>query len=222
LPEALARMRREPTLSVPAREAAARKPRAATAAVPAAPAKPKAKRFAWLPRTFGGYVAILFGVALVGVVVNAVGLQHERHPAPLFRHDPAPPPAPAPAAVAAPAPAPSVQPTAEPQPVAPAAQGSPLDAPPTPVARPANLSPTSSRKTDPINDLLHGGSASDSGKDLIAAQRALIKLGYDLQADGVMGGDTLRALHEFEKSHGLPASSEITPKLIAKLNAAAR
>jgi len=217
LPEALARMRREPTLSVPAREAAARKPRTAVAAAVAAPAKPKAKRFAWLPRTFGGYVAILFGVALVGVVVNAVGLQHERHPAPLFRHDPAP--APAPAAVAAPAPAPSVLPSAEPQP---AAQGSPLDAPPTPVARPANLSPTPARKTDPINDLLHGGSAADGSKDLAAAQRALIKLGYDLHADGVMGGDTLRALHEFEKSHGLPASSEITPKLIAKLNAAAR
>ena len=219
MPEALARMRREPTLSVPAREAAARKPRTAVAAAVAAPAKPKAKRFAWLPRTFGGYVAILFVAALVGVVVNAVGLQHERHPAPLFRHDPAPPPAPAPTAVAAPAPAPSALPSAEPQP---AAQGSPLDAPPTPVARPSNLSPTPSRKTDPINDLLHGASASDGGKDLAAAQRALIKLGYDLHADGVMGGDTLRALHEFEKSHGLPASSEITPKLLAKLNAAAR
>jgi hypothetical protein len=214
LPEALARVRREPTLSVPVREATPRKPRAA------APAKPKSRRFAWLPRTVGGYVAILFVAALLGVVVNAVGLQHERVPAPLFHRDPVPA---APSAVAAaPAPAPSAAPSVEPQAAAPSAQGSPLDAPPTPVARPQGLSPAPPRKTDPISDLLHGGGASHSAKDVAAAQRTLIKLGYDLQANGAMGVDTLRALHDFEKSHGLPASSEITPRLLAKLNAAAR
>ena len=210
MPEALARVRREPTLSVPVREAAPRKAKAA------AVASRKFGLLRLLPKTLGGYVAIAFCGSLLGVVVNAVVLQHERHPAPLFHSDP---PATTPAAAVA---APTAAPSPDPQPApAAATQSSRLDEAPTPIARPPATAAAPPKKADSIGDLLRNGGASDGGKDLAVAQHALIKLGYTLDADGVMGADTLRALHEFEKSHSLPVSSEITPRLLAKLNAAA-
>jgi hypothetical protein len=212
LPEALARMRREPTLSAPAPDAAPRR------ANPA-PAVSKPKRWpGLLPRTLGGYVALLFSAALIGVVVNAVGFQHERHPAPLVGAEPAASP-PAPSAKPPAAPAVDASPAA-----APAAQPSRLDAAPLPVARPPDRpakDAAAAKKPDAITDLLRNGGGADSGRELVAAQRALMKLGYDIEADGVMGEDTLRALRDFEKSHSLPLSSEITPRLLAKLNSAA-
>ena len=57
---------------------------------------------------------------------------------------------------------------------------------------------------------------------MLAVQRALVKLGYDLNADGLMGASTVEALRDFEKNHGLPVTSELSPRLIAKLNGAAR
>jgi hypothetical protein len=170
-----------------------------------------------LPNTAGGYVAVLFVAALVGVIVNAVWLQRERHPAPLFGAEPAPSSSPL-AVVKPPAPPPAAD-------GAPVAQPSRLDAPPMPVARPLDHAATGSaapKKSDQITDLLRNVGASDGAKDLIAAQRALIKLGYDIEADGVLGADTERALRDFEKTHNLPLNSEITPRLIAKLNASAR
>jgi hypothetical protein len=203
LPEALARMRREPTLSVPAREAVApRRTKAVTT---------PGRIFRVLPRTLGGFVGLLFCAALIGVIANAVGFQHERRPAPLPSTEPA-------------AQAPAVTPVAR-MPTSQAAEPTPAatltrpDVAPTPVARPAA---TTTKKGDAIGDLLRNGAVADSSKDLISAQRTLIKLGYDIEADGVMGAGTERALRDFEKSHGLPASTEITPKLIAKLNAAAK
>ncbi len=98
-----------------------------------------------------------------------------------------------------------------------------LDAPPVPVARPTDraFASTGAKKPDAITDWLRNGSVPDT-KDVTAAQRALVKLGYDLQPNGAMGVETVRALHDFEKSHNLPISSEITPRLLARINAATR
>ena len=152
---------------------------------------------------------------LVGIVVNALALQKERHPAPLFSSKPAPS---APAA-APPAPQSAMTP--------PSAQdaGAVAVHPPT---RPVNLgaapdapAPTATHPADPIRDLLRGDGAKDSTHLTLAAQAALGKLGYSLKPNGVAGPATLAAIHEFERAHGLPQSTEITAKLVKQLTAAA-
>ena len=57
---------------------------------------------------------------------------------------------------------------------------------------------------------------------IVAAQTALAKLGYAVKADGTHGAATDQALREFEKAHGLPISTEVTPHLVKQLSAAAR
>ena len=181
----------------------------------AAPSKPAVWR-QWLPRSRAGYAGAALVAALIGIVVNAVVFQRERHPAPFFAGDPTPP-----AVISAPAPAPPAPVAAAP--AAPPAKPAAAEvAPPLPVARPAARPPapaTTTRSEDPIGELLRGKEAKD-GKDsktVAAVQTALVRAGYVLKADGVMGEDTQDALSDFAKGHGLPASSELTPKLLAKL-----
>jgi peptidoglycan hydrolase-like protein with peptidoglycan-binding domain len=77
---------------------------------------------------------------------------------------------------------------------------------------------------DPIRDLLRsdsGGKDGDAKKLTIAAQSALIKLGFTIKADGVVGASTQQAIQQFERQHNLTPSGEITPKLVKQLNVAA-
>ena len=169
----------------------------------------------WLalaPRRPRFYAALALGAALLGIVVNAVGLQHERHPAPFFAAA-----TPTPVAIAArTAPAESTPASSSP---------GPTSAPATPPARPADLAVESAaapppRPGDPIGDLLRTGGKENS-RLTITAQTALIKLGYSLKADGAAGPDTAAALRDFEKSRGLTLSTEITPRLVRLLTSAA-
>ena len=98
-------------------------------------------------------------------------------------------------------------------------------APATPPARPTELAAPEvappARHGDPIGDLLKGGKDSkEKERQTLAVQTALVKLGYVLKADGQAGADTLAALREFEKTHGMTPSAEITPKVVKALNAA--
>lgn len=155
------------------------------------------------PRSKRGVAGAALVAVMIGIVVNAVALQHGR------RVDPAPDPAPV-AVVAAPAPAP-VRPPA-----------------PAPVAAPAPLRPSPSpvavahadRGDDPIAALLRGQGA-DKRKMTLAAQTSLARLGYPLKATGSLDGDTKSALAAFQKAHKLPLTNEITPKLVKSLSAAA-
>jgi len=211
LPEALARIRREPTLSAPAREATRAPPRTAKAAPPKA--TPRLMWRSWIPKTAGAYAGMFMAVAALGIVINAVSLQRERHPAPLFAPEAAPAPARPASTAVLPSPAPAPSPASAPRPEA--------ATPPT-VKPSVPVPPTSGRKVDPIGELVRTGAASETTKTVLSVQRALVKLGYDLDADGLMGASTVDALHDFEKSHGLPIASELSPRLIAKLNGAAR
>lgn len=162
-----------------------------------------------------GFAAALMTAAMCGVVVNALFLQRERHPAPLFGD--------APRTVVTPTPAPVVPAPASLHP--PAAVAEAPSAPATPPVRPADISVPEAappaHHADPIADLLKGARDSkEIQRQTLAAQTALVKLGYVLKADGQAGADTMNALHEFEKAHGLPASSEITAKVVKALNAA--
>jgi hypothetical protein len=150
-------------------------------------------------------------VGVIGIGVNALLLQRERHPAPLFGSGPQPPAAPA--ATPPPKPAPAEQGALPAPALAPAA---------LPPARPAASAENSAPASDPIGDFLTGESHGDGARLVLAAQSALSKLGYPVKADGNEGSATQQALRDFERSHGLPSSTEITERLVKQLTQAAR
>ena len=102
----------------------------------------------------------------------------------------------------------------------------PPTAPPAPPPRPAGLGAANEsvslpRTADPIGDIIRAGGNKDSQRLMATAQNALVKLGYPIKTGGVPGADTAAALRDFEKAHGLPISTEVTPRLVKLLNAAA-
>jgi hypothetical protein len=159
------------------------------------------------------YLGAAMFAALVGIGVNALLLQRERHPAPLFGYA-----APKlPSATPAPAPPPPQKPAST-EDTAPPAQPSAT----LPPARPAESAGSSSSASDPIAELLAGGPHGDATRLTLAAQTALAKLGYPVKPDGKEGSATEQALREFERAHGLPPATEITERLVKQLTAAAR
>jgi hypothetical protein len=159
------------------------------------------------------YLGAALFAALVGIGVNALLLQRERHPAPLFGYA-APQ---VPSAAPAPAPPPPQKPAST-EDNAPPAQPS-VVLPPARTAESAGSSPSGS---DPIAELLAGEPHGDSSRLTLAAQTALAKLGYPVKPDGKEGSATEQALREFERAHGLPPATEITERLVKQLTAAAR
>ncbi len=159
------------------------------------------------------YLGAALSVALVGIGVNALLLQRERHPAPLFGSTaPKPTPAPAPAPISPQKPA-STEDNAPPAPSSAA----------VPPARPAEAAGSAPSADDPIGALLEGETHSSDGSRLVlAAQTALAKLGYPVKADGKEGAATQQALKEFEHAHGLAPATEINERLVRQLNQATR
>ena len=161
------------------------------------------------------YLGAALSLALVGIAVNALLLQRERHPAPLFGLSPPKPISSAPA----PVPAPPPKPVSAENSASPAPAPSPAALPPT---RPADAAQSAPPASDPIAELLAGETRSDGPHLILAAQTALAKLGYAVKPDGKEGTATEQALREFEKAHGLPSGAEITERLVKQLTAAAR
>ena len=64
--------------------------------------------------------------------------------------------------------------------------------------------------------------AAPIDKNVLYAQRALLKLGYVVRSDGVLNGATRHALEKFEGDAGLPVKGRITPKLLQQLAARSR
>ena len=189
LPEALARMRRDATLTGRSQTTVFANLAGALKRLRAMPAR--------------GYAAAALTAALVGIVVNALTLQRERHPAPFFSHASAVAPSPSPAPLAA--------------------QTAAIPAPPARPARPAELGGESAAaaRVDAIGDMLRADQDREAQRQLTAAQGALIRLGYTLKADGEPSAATTTALREFERAHGLPPSNAITPRLLKTLTTAA-
>jgi hypothetical protein len=156
------------------------------------------------------YLGAALSVALIGIGVNALLLQRERHPAPLF-------------GLAAPKlPSPSPAPAAPQKPVSAEDNAPPAQSPEAlPPARPAEAAGSSPSSSDPIANLLAGETHSDS-RLVLAAQTALAKLGYAVKPDGKEGAATQQALREFEHAHGLPPATEISERLVKQLTLAAR
>jgi hypothetical protein len=169
------------------------------------------------PRAWAGAALV---AAMVGIVVNALTLQRERHPSPFFTANSPRAPAPAP-------PRPAVEPTASSTAAEPpaAAPPAPLTSPFPPVRPPGlgavDLPAQAPRAADQIAEVLRDGGNRNPQHLLTTAQAALVKLGYPIKIGGGLGADTATALRDFERGHGLPISTEITPRLVKAINAAA-
>jgi hypothetical protein len=160
------------------------------------------------------YLGAALSVVLVGIGVNALVLQRGRHPAPLF--GPAPSQSSSPAPVSAAPPPPQLA-SAE-------HDSSAVETPPEiPPARPTDtVEAPPSRASDPITDLLREQARVDEARLVIAAQTALVRLGYSVKSDGNEDAATEQALRDFERAHGLTVSTEITRRLVKQLTLAAR
>jgi hypothetical protein len=164
-------------------------------------ARTLARRLRALPVRF--YVAAAVSALLIGIAVNALVLQSKRHPAPFF--------APSPARIST-APSNAIPVPPAPPPDAAREASPPALAAPQPPARP----------TDEIGNWLRGEAPADDSHLVLAAQTALVKLGYAVKADGNEGAATHQALRDFERAHGLPFTTDITSRLVKLLETAAR
>ena len=166
----------------------------------------------------------IFAALLAGILLNALTLQNARHPSPLFG---------APIAIApqpdAPKPVPRpVSMSAGPSPIAPSAQ--PVAIPARSIGTPGDVEPLSTKAPDGIGEMLRASSpnspaaspASPSAIDttrILLVQKALMKLGYVLRPDGVMGTTTRQAIEKLERERGWPARGELTPKVLREISA---
>ena len=157
-------------------------------------------------------IAAMAAIAL-GIVVNALAMQKTRHPAPLF-----------------------VVPAATGQAVA--GNSALLSSTPVPTPRPVNEPAASSdhgatpRHAAPDKDLIaqllrphvtlpgqESPKAPEPSKSIMKAQQALVKLGFALRPDGVLGGTTRQAIERFERDRGLPVKGDLTAKIRRQLMA---
>lgn len=78
------------------------------------------------------------------------------------------------------------------------------------------------KKQDAIAQLIGGGAADATDQNVLFAQRALLKLGYVVRANGVMTPATRQALAKFEQDagiHGKSDKGELSPKVLRELAA---
>ncbi len=192
-------------------------------------------RVANYPNRAGGALLVAMAIA---ITVNALELQTARHPAPLFGRamtsqvDAVPLIAPArPARIVIPAPesAPAAAPSVAAIPIAPTPTADPLgqfirqDEAPAPAHNKRPSRPPVPH-ADPISQILHENSQTTGTppkptRTALGVQRALVKLGYVLEPDGIEGEATHKALAQFEQDHHLPIRADLSPKVIRALRA---
>jgi hypothetical protein len=161
----------------------------------------------------------VFTALMTGVLINAVALQNTRHPSPLFSpaatgvvatsapvEAPKPLPRPASAGLAPPAPAPAVTIAAH------------------PVVTPHETpDPAEAKAADAIGQMLRSGASASvpapDARRVLAAQKGLVKLGFVLRPDGVVGATTRQAIEKYERERGQPPRGELTPKLMREIAA---
>jgi hypothetical protein len=201
-----------------------------------APSRRSAGVMAWFKRKaqarpWSTVAHLAFGLLAALAVVNALwwqageGAPERGAPAPAATPaspPPAPPARPADLAASGPAIAPLA---AAPRPVA---------AAPTAAAAPAAARPTPPRDVpvaDPIGDLIRTGQPTPARgesrtaearpaetRPVVAAQRALNRLGYGpIRADGVFGEATRAALERFERDRRLPVTRDLSARTLREL-----
>jgi len=209
----------------PRRSKSARKPGKGQAPQPATLLQRVVALWRYRTPAFGG---VLLCALLVAIGVNAMFLQHGRHPAPLFgstvKIEPPKPPAP-PKAHVRPNSIDALLteriPAAPLQPVNPASEAafSPPVVDEAPAAAAASApapQPAPAKKSrDLIGALIDGNGlapASASAHEVIAAQRALQKLGVAVKPDGDYGAATRKAVEAFQRDNHLPVTGELNAR----------
>lgn len=162
-------------------------------------------------------------VAVAAIMANAMFMQAGRHPSPMFNG--AFPAAPGPVAIApaggAASPLPRPRPVdADVRPVENRAGDA---APMVGKVAPAQTTPSAAPRppasiqahADPVGDLI------SSTRRIAAVQRVLTEFGYgQLKPTGVVGTDTQAAIQKFERERKLPATGQVTDRLVRELSAA--
>lgn len=189
------------------------------------------------------YAAIGLSASLVvGIMINALALQHSRHPAPLFgKAIPLGAPAATVAAASPVAAPPAPKPIEQIQAEMPAPAGA-TPAMPAPTQRPHHAAletvapPSKPRQDDAIGKLLRTSTPpatiektaakaqekaaeKESPKTVMAAQHALMKLGFVIKPNGTFGPATKAALETFERDQHLPIKGEMSRKVLKQLSA---
>jgi hypothetical protein len=201
-----------------------RKPRAAAAKAQVASPRKRRLSLAFLTRRPARTLAVVVVAALAtGISLNAVLFQTGHHPAPLFGGPRVAASAPRTVAVAPP-PMPAPRPVSLPQPAPVNAAPAPAAAPVAPRAAPREVeaAPVVAAKKDAIAALLNGETPQEAAGPtarVAAVQKALIKSGFVLRADGVMGLTTRQALERFERDRKLPVTGELSPRTLRELAA---
>jgi hypothetical protein len=199
---------------------------AARQAGPAARARgrktPDAKAPAWLQKLWTWRTPIFGGLGFVAllcaIAVNAMFLQHGRHPAPLLgstiRIEP-PKPQAAKSELAKPALRAAVQAALLEKPINPPVPAAPVAAEAAPAESAAVPAPAP-KSRDVIGALIGDETLAAPAlpaKKIMAAQRALQKLGAPVKPDGEYGAATRKAVEAFQRDNHLPPTGELTPKL---------
>jgi hypothetical protein len=168
----------------------------------------------------------VFAALMTGILLNALALQSARHPSPLFGTQVTVSPIAAPTEMPKPVPRPLAI-GAAPAATAPAAP--PVAIATRPITAPHDAEPGPAKTADAIGDMLRtsrvvppaaspaGTSAIDATRILLV-QKALMKLGYVIRPDGVMGATTRQAIEKFERERGWPARGELTPKVLREIS----
>jgi hypothetical protein len=201
----------------------------------AAEARPSRIVALWRYRT-PAFAAGLLCVLLGGIAVNAMFLQHGRHPAPLFGstvkiEQPKPPrppvrPSSIDALLTERIPSAPLQPVNPAQGAAfspPAVDDQAAAAPASAPVSPAAAAPVKKTR-DAIGALIAGNGVATpeaSGKSVAAAQRALQKLGAPVKPDGDYGAATRKAVEAFQRDNHLPITGELNARTRRLLSARA-
>jgi hypothetical protein len=168
-----------------------------------------------------------FAIAAGLILFNALAFQREANTRSFINVSAAQPARPdAPAAVAA-LPAPPVRPAELQAPQRPQPSAAPL------AGRPVADASREVAARDPIGDLIRsgqigagagaqaGGAAAPEARPVLAAQRALNRVGAGpVKADGVFGEETRAAIERFERERRIPVTRELSPRTLRELTAA--
>ena len=166
-------------------------------------------------RTLAG---VVFSGIFAGIAANALFFQTARHPAPIF----AGPVIARPMVQAAPVPMPVPRQAEAPAPqvtIAKLIEAAPAQAPAVVAPAPASARSAPVPK-DQIGALLSASGLVDEPQDngrVLAVQKALIKLGYVVRPDGVMGAGTRQALQLFEQSRKINVTGELNARTLREL-----
>lgn len=180
------------------------------------------------------YLSVLaagfFGATAAAILLNALVWQTTRHPAPLFAR-----PTPTAAAKEPTIAGMSAVPAPRPQPAVTPIQAHDKLFEKPPLEMPAGGHPRQTRVIstlphDEISQLLkapapparpttEAAAPAAPSKLVLAAQRALVRLGFVLNPDGVAGATTRQAIERYERDHALPVRGDLSRAIMRRLSA---